>query len=342
MDTKSYKCIYCLTSKHENDFNREHVLPQSMGTYKKNFVLKKTVCQICNSAFGNELELFLGRDTFEGLMRFELGTVKSDDKKLGLKRINTKNNEPGDWYGAIIDIHYDSAKEKVVATMIDQVGFFNEQSKQWDFFDISKCPDKNELETQGYKVSGERSVKLFFEKMTQEEFYITLKEKNILLNTDVEENLPTIKKSGDSIAVKVNIDIDKIIYRSISKIALNYLAYHEGADFTLKKDFDPIREYIRYGTKMSFNHISISQKPILEDERRLGIKHNNNHIITMEWNKRKDRLRARISLFNIMTYEILLCNNFKSIYHPIAIGHTFCQKTGAITKLTTGSKFLLP
>lgn len=36
-----YKCIYCLKDKEKDEFNREHVMSQMMGTYENSFVLGK-------------------------------------------------------------------------------------------------------------------------------------------------------------------------------------------------------------------------------------------------------------------------------------------------------------
>lgn len=47
------KCIYCLEDKQSNYFkNREHVLPESFGSFKNNFTLKNMVCDVCNVFLG--------------------------------------------------------------------------------------------------------------------------------------------------------------------------------------------------------------------------------------------------------------------------------------------------
>ena len=64
------KCIYCLVDKEANCFIKvEHVIPQSFGLFKNNLTLK-CVCDVCNQFFGDNLEMIMGRDSFEGLFRY--------------------------------------------------------------------------------------------------------------------------------------------------------------------------------------------------------------------------------------------------------------------------------
>ena len=63
-------CIYCKTDKPQRLFNKEHVLPRCLGTFLDAPTLK-CVCKACNQAFGDQLEIALGRDSFEALLRFQ-------------------------------------------------------------------------------------------------------------------------------------------------------------------------------------------------------------------------------------------------------------------------------
>ena len=65
-----HKCIYCLQEKEDDQFNKEHVVPQMMGKYNNGYVLSHNqVCQECNSYFCNELENKIGLDSFEAFLR---------------------------------------------------------------------------------------------------------------------------------------------------------------------------------------------------------------------------------------------------------------------------------
>src|SRR4030066_177798 len=66
--TKSIICIYCKESKLKEKelWNREHVIPEAFGKFKNNFVLHYTVCKECNQKFGDEIDLILSRESYEG------------------------------------------------------------------------------------------------------------------------------------------------------------------------------------------------------------------------------------------------------------------------------------
>lgn len=53
-----HQCVYCLNWKDEKEFNREHVIPQFLGTFSNNLVLNELeVCKECNSFFSKNFEL---------------------------------------------------------------------------------------------------------------------------------------------------------------------------------------------------------------------------------------------------------------------------------------------
>ena len=66
-------CIYCLNAKPLGDFDTEHVIPQSFGTFEPdNLTLEQTVCRDCNNRMGRRLEEFLGRDSYEGILGYKV------------------------------------------------------------------------------------------------------------------------------------------------------------------------------------------------------------------------------------------------------------------------------
>ena len=79
----NYRCIYCLKDK-DKPRRVEHVIPQSFGVFKNNFVLTDAVCDDCNQFFGDALEISLARDTIEGIQRYDLQVKKPNEfKSLG-------------------------------------------------------------------------------------------------------------------------------------------------------------------------------------------------------------------------------------------------------------------
>ena len=84
MNSKTYKCIYCLEKKsHRNFTKREHVIPESFGGFINNFTLINIVCDECNLFFGQKLELHLARDTFEGsTLRYQYDIQEVDNVSI--------------------------------------------------------------------------------------------------------------------------------------------------------------------------------------------------------------------------------------------------------------------
>ncbi len=64
-------CIYCGSDSPPRQ-KREHVFSQALGTYEQNWTLD-CVCDECNVYFSRELELPLGRDSIEALLRIDAG-----------------------------------------------------------------------------------------------------------------------------------------------------------------------------------------------------------------------------------------------------------------------------
>lgn len=82
-------CIYCKKEKSEEEFNREHVVPQMMGRYTDGLVLSEfQVCQECNSFFSKQIEDKISLDSYEALLRMKSGTKKmSDGRRLRNSRL---------------------------------------------------------------------------------------------------------------------------------------------------------------------------------------------------------------------------------------------------------------
>src|SRR3989442_15063428 len=64
-------CIYCRPTDPPCGFNREHVIPEALGTFRDNLTLSNSeVCWDCNDHFNKVLDVILTRDSSEALLRF--------------------------------------------------------------------------------------------------------------------------------------------------------------------------------------------------------------------------------------------------------------------------------
>ena len=88
-------CIYCLQARPVSAFrHREHVMSRCFGTFRPdNLILREVVCDECNQYFGENIELILGRDSIEGILRYRHG-IKPEKAPRSHKRLKFRCNAP--------------------------------------------------------------------------------------------------------------------------------------------------------------------------------------------------------------------------------------------------------
>jgi hypothetical protein len=68
------RCIYCSPKEPSlAPHTREHVIPQSLGTFENNLVLSNGVCEDCNQYLGNTIDRVLARGSALAIKRFDYG-----------------------------------------------------------------------------------------------------------------------------------------------------------------------------------------------------------------------------------------------------------------------------
>ena len=314
------KCIYCLEDKPKSFFKKtEHVLPQSFGKFKNNLTLNKIVCDECNEYFGNHLEISLGRDTLEGMSRFEHKVKKKHEfKSSGEKsRIRIKVDE-GHFKGAYACREYSDSEDKIIIKPIPQVGFKKIDGADYVYFPLDEIPDKQYLDKH-FVLNVPKSITVLG--CTSKDAQKHLSEKNITLSMNPTGEFSYSEEPFDWGCV-VTGKIDQTIFRSIAKIAFNYLSYWAGRDIVVDRPFNPIRRYIRIGEETSFPFVVIIEKAIMFDEpmegkRRLG------HIITLDWSDSKLSITSNVSLFNFNNYSVLLAKDYKGKSFNLPKGNFF-------------------
>ncbi len=327
------RCIYCLEDKPSDEFkNREHVLPQCYGTFTpNNLILNQTVCDKCNQYFGDNIELHLGRDTIEGIQRYRHG-IKSSGKPKH-ERLKFKIDE-GELRGIIVTPIYSGIPNEIDIEPVLQVGFFKNDEQKYVYFEPEDIPPVKELKKQGYEMKG-KNIKLIEKNDKEREFLLKiLKERGMHTKLEDRQEWPEDVKKRKKVLIKITARIGLIIYRGIAKIAFNYLTYIERRDLALSEEFNGIRNFIRYGKGNSNDYFAVNQPPILYDDRRLkryNMRVTNGHLVTIEW--RGLNLISQVSIFNMNTYLVKLCSNYKTIWRPIASGHHFDVKTKEVSKL---------
>lgn len=337
------KCIYCLKDKSSSQYQkREHVIPQCYGKFTPNNpILYKTVCDECNQYFGEKIELYLGRDTIEGVMRYKYG-IKPGKLPKRYTRLKFKIHEEGELKGMIVTPKPSGEHDEIDLETVMQAGFFNKDKQEYDYFEPQDIPTEKELKERGYEL--EKKIIDLITNNDEDMNYLlkVLKEKGMDIKLGEEIEWPEDKKKRNQTLVKVARKIDRIICRGISKIAFNYLTYVMREDLVLREDFNGIRNFIRYDEGNSNEYFSVNELPILYEDgilRKYNMKVTKGHIIIVKW--RGMNLISKIRIFNMETYLIELCRNFSGVWRQINYGHHFDINSKEVSKLIIASSRLM-
>ena len=313
-------CIYCLEDQTPSCFTKvEHVVPQSFGRFENNLTLHETVCDGCNKYFGDNLEIALGRDTYEGGLRFEYGLRQpSEFKSLGKKTRLTVKIHEGEFKGAYAYREYSENQGGIIVKPVPQVGFRKAVDSEIDYYLLNDIPPKQYFDQNGYDLDQPGSIRIV-PSSDVESIKLVLLEKGFTFKAHKDVNP---HDSEPSLLCKVEGAIDVTIFRVVAKISFNYLAYWQGRDFMLEADFNPTRRYIRYGVKPQYSLIKIRQEPILGDEPLYG-KRRSGHLLTVDWAADKRSIVGQVSLFNWLTYSVCLARDFLGEHRAIQKGQFF-------------------
>jgi hypothetical protein len=314
------KCIYCVEDKHLSSFTKvEHVMPQSFGMFTDNFTLKNIVCDNCNQYFGDNLEIFMARDTFEGASRFkfELKSAK-EFKSLGKQSRMTIKIAEGECRGAYAYREYSNEQDKIVIKLVPQIGFLKNEPAEYEYYLLAQIPHKSYLDKNGFDMKNPRAIRAFG--IDVDTARKVLSKKGIKF--EYQGDACPSENPKEDLLCKVDALIDSTIFRTVAKIAFNYLAYWEGRDFVLHQSFDSSRSFIRYGKKADYPLVKVDDNPILGDEpvegtRRLG------HIVTVNWAADRISIFSQVSLFNWARYKVSLGKKFAGEQKNIRRGHFF-------------------
>jgi hypothetical protein len=331
-DLCTFKCIYCLLELDRRSYTKtEHVLPQSFGTFEQNFTLRETVCDDCNQYFGDNLEIFLARDTYEGQLRFTHGMKNASDFKdlARSSRVAIKYAE-GEYAGRYVSRRYSDEKDSIEVTPLPQVGFLLAEDR-YEYFLLDNIPLLAVLKEKGF--SGDRPRSIHGLAVDPQALEQLLADRGIPFRV-TDHDLPTDRP--DSILCVFEGTIDHVIRRAIAKISFNYLAYWQGAGLVHRPEFDMARRYIRYGELPDYPMMSIDEVAILRDEPLEGLRVLG-HIITTAWTAIHSAL-AEVSLFNWMTYRISLTKEFEGPRPEIKRGHIFDVTSRKIHDLGSAAK----
>lgn len=292
------------------------------------------VCRGCNSYFGNNLELFLGRDSIHAFHRLKHG-VKSLAEglaELGRERLSFTVDAPGDWQGFRLEIHEEDGE--LVFGPIPQAALAKRSGTGWAFLTEAELADRRRpLPAEADPSAG---IRLYVPSAdVQQRLVALLAARGVAFREQRQLSAPP--SEDGFVQVATTFRIDPIVRRAVAKIAFNYLAWAVGPGFALGPDFEPIRAYIRHGIMPTYEPVQPSNDPVLADDtatRRQTV----GHLVTVGWVGGARHLLAQVALFNDIKYEVLLARNFTGLWREIRSGHHFDPTQRKVTRLVGVSR----
>lgn len=342
------KCIYCLRNENETKFSkREHVIPDSLGSFNHNPTLLPeygVVCDSCNAGF-SPLEANFIEDTWEGVQCQRLGlknrsSVTIRGKNLKIERMSGF----GDDFFDRMFFFLEFKEGKIVPVLKDQI-----KLKRFDDGYRVFLPEALESIREG---SSEHRKKVeHFKKLNQKDMHIfaetregvdrmigLLKKFGVTYNEKAYQNHYLAPNTQLMLEEKYQCTLDMDIGRVLTKIAFNYLAYcavQSGrTDVLYTQHFDCVRKFVALGEGELKNLIpSISEKPFLHEEATSGGRLLA-HVIALS--EEDGNVVARLTFLGLPTIYKIVLGSAPSEFRvfEFGCGHAFIPFNGAIINLS--------
>jgi len=221
---------------------------------------------------------------------------------------------PGDWYGARIIAERDPTGTSLNGRPLPQVAFRKMGESEWHWF-LEAELDRTES-WQRFRIDADT---LIVGPPDQELGRLCDK-----LNTlgVVFKKMGTPEKHAGLQQMFAEPVLDDIIFRGVAKIALNFLAHVMGSGFALRTEFDGVRDYVRLGTKRQASLVTLLSVSKMEHDdgispRTVG------HVIMLARDKPTQQITCRVSLFDHLTYHVVLSESYPTIWYPLNGGRYF-------------------
>jgi hypothetical protein len=321
-------CLYCQESKPLTLFNREHVLPQSFGTFESNFVLVGKVCAACNQYFADNLELDLARDSAEGLERFSSRlAVRSSLKKFGRGLMRCRwQGGPSD--GAIMEWRAVDGELRVFP--INQIGCAPRSQGSVRWFALQDFPTASELAAMGV-VPGSAHFRIIVDDGAGREDAVRLLQERGFSIDCLQESQDLACDETGHVPIRIEGSVNRVLMRAAAKIGFNYFAYCFPALASME-NFAEIRRFIRYGDWPITSPVQVSTESILA-----GVPADGQvmvHTLTVSVDRGTNTIQAQVSLFSWLQYRIVLGENFIVAPSVVESGHVFDPFNRQIVALT--------
>jgi hypothetical protein len=287
-------CIYCLEEKGPPGFSKvEHVLPKSFGAFRENLTLHEMVCDECNAYFSKELELYLARDTPDGLNRFLIGGKDAQEfKSLGRRSSLVHRADDGPLKGALVAHRVSEGLLEMAP--LPQVAFGKQDGGPYEkWFTVDALPERETI----HALVRDGYVYVHLCEITDAEPILAELRARGAQVSDLYESRPAGWRSA--VRVETSAQLGMTFGRAITKISLNYLAHEYGGGVAMMAAFNTARRFARYGGKREEERIW-DRLSSLQGERPLG------HYVEIRWDRRNAQAIAEVSFHNAARYLIRL------------------------------------
>jgi hypothetical protein len=316
-------CIYCRNTSSKA-YPAEHVIPASFGRFRHGLTLH-CVCGDCNQFFANHLELYFARETGESVVRFQYG-LREKMAAYSRSRLTATVKVPGPIFGAKVLLAPAAHANGMEIIYLPQVSFAQENSEEWVWY----LPEELNSEIIRVLRPGSRVQYFYTSPAEEEQLRARLRDLGFPATKHIRKD--TILPQPE-MTTRVSYLFDTIIRRCVAKMAFNYLAYalSEDSRLLLRADFDTVRTFVRDGTLAEDEIVSPIGSPRLTEESRKGSLVDG-HMIGVGWSA-DENILCNLSIFNAMTYQVMLCRKYQGLWFALASVHSFDFKTKEAKRL---------
>lgn len=339
-------CVYCQRTDPPCRFTRDHVIPEALGKFQGDVItLTQEVCGDCNQAFGDELELFLNRDSAEAMFRFRHGLKDpADVRKMFPRRVRVRLPRDGSkWGGAYLDLIPPPPGElEPYIELAPQLACERRDGSGWEYFseeDLRKRADRIK-EAIARDCGPVRVLWAQTEDETQR-LHALLAEKGMEFKSrkEIVEAVPAFRDGR--VNAELEFTFDKVLARAVAKIGFNYLAKTQGTELALRPEFDAIRRFVRYSEGKPADFVQLGPGPVLRDTK--GRRQDTRgHLVTVGWDPDGRDIIARVCPFQHITYLVRLCANFGGVWRPIESAHLYDLKAKRAERLAAAIRIQVP
>lgn len=269
-------CIYCRQDNPANFKGVEHVVPQAFGTFGPQTPTLHCVCDDCNGHFGKNHDIYLARETIEGISRYKKGIFSSAARPQKHLNITLEEGpEAGEFAGMKVALDGTTGElmpPKAQFRIINQKTGKPEIYFKHQITGLQLPEDVYGKPGDGKEIKGTWSCRIFaFSNDEHDDFVECLRTNGINFIPGEPFRMPEAGTPDDdgkfTLPVEIEGEIGLEHRMAHTKILLNFIAKYLGCEEALKPEWDFLRRYARYG-EGTIKYIVIDPPPEKDDELR--------------------------------------------------------------------------